>query len=102
MNNTENLARILSKKFPELNPTEDCYCYKIANDGDIDGVINYGLGWWLSQSETKQAEVDRLKAEVERLTEAGNKMASGLRGMAGEHPKALADEWQDAKWGVRA
>ena len=101
MNNSENIARILSTKCPELNPAKDCYCFKLANDGDIDGVINYGLGWWQAQAEAKQAEVNRLKAEVERLTEAGNKMASGLRGMAGERPKALAEEWQDAKWGVR-
>lgn len=39
----------------------------------------------------------RLKAEVERLTKAGDAMASGLQGMAGEHPKALADEWNEAK-----
>lgn len=104
MNNTAstNLARILSTKFPELNPKEDCHCYAIANKGDWDGVVYYGLGWWMSQAENRQDEVNRLKAEVERLTKAGNKMASGLRGMAGEHPKALADEWQDAKWGVGA
>jgi uncharacterized small protein (DUF1192 family) len=42
-------------------------------------------------------EVTRLKAEVERLTKAGDVMASGLQGMAGERPKALADEWNDAK-----
>jgi hypothetical protein len=43
------------------------------------------------------AENARLKAEVERLTKAGDAMASGLQGMAGERPKALADEWNDAK-----
>jgi hypothetical protein len=26
-------------------------------------------------------------------------MATGLQGMAGERPKALADEWNDAKKG---
>lgn len=67
MNNTENLNRILSKKFPELNPTEDCHCFKLANEGDTDGVINYGLGWWMGQAEEKQAEVNRLKAELEAL-----------------------------------
>jgi hypothetical protein len=41
----------------------------------------------------------RLKAEVERLTKAGDVMATGLQGMAGERPKALADEWNDAKKG---
>jgi len=46
---------------------------------------------------TDNAEVTRLKAEVERLTKAGDAMASGLQGMAGERPKALADEWNDAK-----
>lgn len=104
MNNTAstNLARILSNKFPVLNPTEDCYCYEIANRGDQDGVINYGLGWWMGQAETKQDEVNSLKAEVERLTKAGDKIARNLMHMAGEHPKALADEWQDAKRGVEA
>jgi uncharacterized small protein (DUF1192 family) len=43
--------------------------------------------------------VAKLKAEVERLTKAGDAMASGLQGMAGERPKALADEWNDAKEG---
>jgi outer membrane murein-binding lipoprotein Lpp len=38
-----------------------------------------------------------LQAKVERLTKAGDAMASGLQGMAGERPKALADEWNDAK-----
>ena len=38
-----------------------------------------------------------LQAQVERLTKAGDAMASGLQGMAGERPKALADEWNDAK-----
>ncbi len=42
-------------------------------------------------------ECDSLKSEVERLTKAGDAMASGLQGMAGERPKALADEWNDAK-----
>lgn len=104
MNNTasQKLVRILSTKFSELNPKEDCYCFDLAERNDLDGIVNYGLGWWMGQAEDKQAEVNRLKAEVERLTEAGNKMASGLRGMAGERPKALAEEWQDAKWGVRA
>ena len=41
--------------------------------------------------------VGQLKDEVERLTKAGDAMASGLQGMAGERPKALADEWNDAK-----
>ncbi len=44
-------------------------------------------------------ECDSLKSEVERLTKAGDAMASGLQGMAGERPKALADEWNDAKKG---
>ncbi len=44
-------------------------------------------------------ECDSLKAEVERLTKAGDVMATGLQGMAGERPKALADEWNDAKKG---
>ena len=38
-----------------------------------------------------------MQAENTRLRKAGNKMASGLQGMAGEYPKALADEWHDAK-----
>jgi len=38
----------------------------------------------------------RLKAEVERLNKAGDAMASGLQGMAGERVKALADEWNEA------
>jgi hypothetical protein len=46
-----------------------------------------------------KAENARLKAEVERLTKAGDAMATGLQGMAGERPKALADEWNDAKKG---
>jgi uncharacterized small protein (DUF1192 family) len=45
------------------------------------------------------AAVERLKAENERLRKAGDAMASGLQGMAGERPKALADEWNDAKEG---
>jgi hypothetical protein len=44
-----------------------------------------------------QVENARLKAQVERLTKAGDAMAIGLQGMAGERPKALADEWNDAK-----
>ena len=44
----------------------------------------------------------RLKAEVERLTKAGDAMATGLLGMAGERPKALADEWHDAKEGKQS
>ena len=65
----------------------------------------------------------RLKAEVERLDtlckqvmsqhsdiscenimlrKAGDAMASGLHGMAGERPKALADEWNDAKEGKQS
>jgi len=48
-----------------------------------------------------KAENARLKAEVERLTKAGDAMASGLQGMAGERPKALADEWNEAK-GVKS
>ncbi len=40
-----------------------------------------------------------LQAKVERLTKAGDAMASGLQGMAGERPKALADEWNAAKEG---
>lgn len=69
MNNTAstNLARIFSNKFPELNPKEDCYCYEIAKNGDWEGVINYGLGWWMGQAEDRQAEVNRLKAELEAL-----------------------------------
>ena len=104
MNNTasEKLVRILSNKSPELNPKEGCYCYDLAERNDLEGIVNYGLGWWMGQAEDKQDEVNRLKAEVERLTEAGNKMARGLMGMAGEHPKALADEWQDARRGVKA
>jgi cell division protein FtsB len=47
-------------------------------------------------------ECDSLKAEVERLTKAGDAMASGLQGMAGERPKALADEWNDAKEGKQS
>ena len=43
--------------------------------------------------------IGELKAEVERLRKAGDAMASGLQGMAGERPKALADEWNDAKEG---
>jgi len=38
-----------------------------------------------------------LEEQVERLTKAGDAMASGLLGMAGERPKALADEWNEAK-----
>jgi DNA-binding transcriptional MerR regulator len=49
-----------------------------------------------------EAENARLKAEVERLTKAGDAMASGLQGMAGERPKALADEWHDAKEGKQS
>ena len=102
MNNSENIARILSTKCPELNPAKDCYCFKLANDGDIDGVVNYGLGWWQSQAESKQAEVNRLKAEVERLSTAGEHMASELRGGYTKRAKELVEGWQDAKWGVRA
>ena len=40
-----------------------------------------------------------MQAENTRLRKAGDKMASGLQGMAGEYPKALADEWHDAKEG---
>lgn len=102
MNNTENINRILSKKFPELNPTEDCYCFEIAQNGDINGVINYGLGWWQGQAETKQDEVNRLQAEVERLRKAGDEMASELRGVYTKKASALVEGWQDAKWGVKA
>ena len=41
--------------------------------------------------------IAKLQAEVERLTKAGDAMASGLQGMAGERAKALADEWNEAK-----
>ena len=40
-----------------------------------------------------------MQAENTKLRKAGDKMASGLQGMAGEYPKALADEWHDAKEG---
>ena len=43
----------------------------------------------------------RLKQQIERLTKAGDAMATGLQGMAGERPKALADEWNEAK-GVKS
>jgi chromosome segregation ATPase len=70
--------------------------------------------------EHQKNRIERLKAEVERLDtlckqvmsqhsdiscenimlrKAGDAMASGLQGMAGERPKALADEWNDAKKG---
>ncbi len=102
MNNIVNIDRILSTKFPELNPTKDCFCYQLAKDGNEDGVTFYGLGWWQSQAESKQAEVNRLKAEVERLREAGEQMASELRGGWTKKSKELVEGWQDAKWGVRA
>jgi|LakMenEpi03Aug12_release.lakeMendotaPanAssembly.Ray.scaffolds.fasta_scaffold794660_1 hypothetical protein len=101
MNNTENLARILSVKFPELNPTEDCHCFKLANDGDIEGVINYGLGWWQAQAEAKQAEVNRLNAEVERLRTAGGNMAIELRSGYTKQASALIEGWKDANRVVR-
>jgi hypothetical protein len=40
---------------------------------------------------------NRQASDIRRLTKAGDAMASGLQGMAGERPKALADEWHDAK-----
>jgi len=43
-----------------------------------------------------------LKEQVERLTKAGDAMASGLQGMAGERPKALADDWNAAKEGKQS
>jgi phage host-nuclease inhibitor protein Gam len=46
--------------------------------------------------------IAELKAKVERLTKAGDAMATGLQGMAGERPKALADEWHDAKEGMQS
>jgi predicted nuclease with TOPRIM domain len=53
----------------------------------------------LSELADLKSTADQFKAEVERLRKAGDKMASGLQGMAGEYPKALADEWHDAKEG---
>jgi predicted nucleic acid-binding Zn-ribbon protein len=44
----------------------------------------------------------RSQAHIERLTKAGDAMATGLQGMAGERPKALADEWHDAKEGMQS
>jgi hypothetical protein len=44
---------------------------------------------------------NRQASDIRRLTKAGDAMASGLQGMAGERPKALADEWNDAKKGGR-
>jgi chromosome segregation ATPase len=73
--------------------------------------------------EHQKNRIERLKAEVERLDtlckqvmsqhsdiscenimlrKAGDAMASGLQGMAGERPKALADEWHDAKEGKQS
>jgi predicted RNase H-like nuclease (RuvC/YqgF family) len=73
--------------------------------------------------EHQKNRIERLKAEVERLDtlckqvmsqhsdiscenimlrKAGDAMASGLHGMAGERPKALADEWNDAKEGKQS
>jgi hypothetical protein len=57
---------------------------------------------YLNMKESLEAENARLKAEVERLRKAGDAMASGLQGMAGERPKALADEWNDAKEGKQS
>ena len=51
---------------------------------------------YLNMKESLEAENARLKAEVERLNKAGDAMASGLQGMAGERVKALADEWNEA------
>jgi hypothetical protein len=69
MNNTasQKLVRILSNKFPELNPKDGCYCYDLAERNDLDGIVDYGLGWWMGQAEDRQAEVNRLKAELEAL-----------------------------------
>ena len=74
----------------------------------------------LEENERLKAEVERLTSdiqmekenedrlvrlhqdarnEVERLTKAGDAMATGLQGMAGERAKALADEWNAAKEG---
>lgn len=61
---SENLARILSKKTPEINPTESCYCYTLAREGNLDGVINYGLGWWMAEAERLQVENLRLKEDA--------------------------------------
>jgi hypothetical protein len=53
----------------------------------------------ISLEASMMKRIGELKAEVERLRKAGDAMASGLQGMAGERPKALADEWNDAKKG---
>ena len=68
MNNTQSayLARILSSKHPHLNPTADCSCYKMENASHYD-FIAYGLGWWMGQAETKQDEINELKAELARI-----------------------------------
>jgi hypothetical protein len=51
----------------------------------------------LLHAQFKRDLFNQVVEENERLRKAGDAMATGLQGMAGERPKALADEWHDAK-----
>lgn len=48
-----------------------------------------------------QEENANLKAEVERLREAGDYIEVALRGMMGNYPRSLAEGWKEAKEGKR-
>jgi hypothetical protein len=65
-NTSSSLTRIFSTKHPQLNPTKGCHCFTM-DASDHYGFIAYGLGWWMSQAELKQDEINDLKAELARL-----------------------------------
>ena len=50
----------------------------------------------------QKEEIDRLKAEVERLRKAGDVLESGLRTLPGDFPRCLANEWTAAKEGKQS
>jgi hypothetical protein len=106
---SESLEASMMKRIGELNAENARLMVLTA---EMDKTIN------ASQAECRRlkAEVEglmifcnctlipskELQAHIERLTKAGDAMATGLQVMAGERPKALADEWHDAKEGKQS
>ncbi len=71
MNNTEPknfLYRIFSESATECNPPLG-HEHLERIKGDSDSVSAWGLGWWMSVAERKNAEVIRLKIQMEALKE---------------------------------
>jgi hypothetical protein len=71
-----------------------CKVEEITHKANADSIISQGM---MSEAMKMMEESVAIREQIERLTKAGDAMASGLQGMAGERPKALADEWNDAK-----